>query len=234
MANHPITTPHRPETPQEFCGILADLRQLSRSRALGYYIEVGDLLLQHFYGGQATAYLDKDPTKAASFGNFATSCRDELAVFGLSADRLRECIRARIVFDTLSVEARERMDLSHVLELTRVKDPTLRSRLAKAAVDERWTVLALREAVRAAKLGAWYDTDAEVEGVQPPPPAKRGLSPARLVTRAERLVPELEGLVEAWQGADLARLSKARKVRMGVALDELEARVALLRARLVG
>lgn len=233
MANPSLPVLHRPEPPEEFADILAELRHLSRSRTLGYYIEVGDRLLLRFFGGQATAYLDHNPHKDTSFARFLTTCQEELAVFKLGPQRLRDCIKARIVFDTLPVQAREEMDVGHVLELTRVKDPTLRTRLAKAAVEERWTVLALREAVRVAKLGAWYDTDAEQEGVQPPPaPPPRQLSPARLVTRAERLVPELGELVEAWQGADLRRLSGERKARMVVALDELEARVARLRARL--
>ena len=70
MANHPLATLQRSEPPEEFADILAELRQLSRSRALGYYIEVGDRLLRRFFGGQATVYLDKDPHKPASFERF--------------------------------------------------------------------------------------------------------------------------------------------------------------------
>ncbi len=211
---------------EAFTDILDTLRHLARDHLLFWRLEVGRLLLDRFYGGDALAYRDRSGRKDASFARFAREHADDLAEFGLSERVVRDCILVHIVAGTLPSATRDSLGYRQLLELTRVPDPTSRVRLAVAAVDQHWTVTQVQDAVGQAKLGNFYDTDAEQPGTQPAPPepiARKRLPPGRLAVRAERMVADIDELAVGWRdlagtkirGAHQARLRHAVEVAIG-------------------
>ena len=224
MAHH-LQVPARDP---EFADVLADLRQLARNHLLVYRVEVGRVLLERFFAGSAAAYTDMDPGKELAFTRFVETCAEELSAFRLGERTLRDCIRTHLVFLTLPPAAREALQFSHVVELTRVADPTLRGQLAVASVAGDWSVVQLKGAIGEAKAGNWYDTDADTPGSQPPPP--RELPPpvpqaGRLVTRAEKWAEEVEIWSSQWSAVDASRLSKAQRQRVIAAVTALRAKL---------
>jgi hypothetical protein len=132
---------------------------------------------------------------------------------------------------------REGLALTHLVELARVPDPTLRARLATTALADQWTVQTLKDSVRAAKAGQWYDADLDTPGTQPPPlpaPEVKPVTPARLVTRTERMVPQVQAMAQAWAEIDPKHLTRARRDRLRHALLAAERTLAAVRARMEG
>ncbi|MFZ4580262.1 MAG: hypothetical protein ACOYOB_17910 [Myxococcota bacterium] len=220
-------------TNESFSEILGELRALSRDHLLFYRLEVGRLLLDHFFEGSAADYRDNSHTKVNRFTTFATTCADNLRVFGLGERTLRDCILARIVFDTLPGPVRDSLGFSHVVELTRVSDPTMRARLAHAIVDQGWTVQVLQQAIDAAKTGDWYDTDPATPGTQAPPlpgPKVKRLPPGRLLARARKWVAETDAWSEQWAAVAPGKLTRAQRTQAVEAVEAAKARLdALLR-----
>jgi hypothetical protein len=218
-------------TTETFSEILDELRRLSRDHMLFYRLEVGRLLLDRFFDGSAAEYRDHSPHKDSRFTTFATTCADNLRVFGLGERTLRDCILARIVFDTLPAPVRDALGFSHVVELTRVSDPTLRARLAHAIVDQGWTVQALQQAIEAAKNGDWYDTDPATPGTQPPPPPAptvKLLPPGRLLARAQKWVAETDAWSAQWTAVAPDKLTRAQRTQAVEAVQAAKARLEVL------
>jgi hypothetical protein len=218
--------------PAQWQDVLGELDRLGRSHLLAYSLACGELLLRHFWNGDALAYSSKDRTKQQSFASFTIECADLLAELGLTADQLRRCIRAHLVWRGLPPTTRQQLQLAHLGELARCPDPTARARLALAAVEEQWTRQQLRDAVTAYKAGAWYDAEPDVEGLQLPPavePVQRAPSVSRWLSRTERLVPELAGWAQTARSLPAGQLGEAEKQRLLAALGELEREVAGVR-----
>jgi len=208
--------------------VLAALHHLGRAHLVVHDLAVGHLLLREFFGGDALAYQNQSSTKAGSFRRFAVECQNELQALGYSEDRLQKCIRAHIVFETLPPSVKERLQLSHLLELARCRDATTRARLALAATEADWSVQQLRTAVSQAKEGQWDASQVPVPAgshgnVDRPP-----LAPGRVVSRGHKLL----AAVEEWKMlvADLepTRLSDKQRQQLRKTLRELQDRLALL------
>ena len=224
-------------TPDDYADLLAELRQLSKTMLLAFRLAVGQRLLERFYGGDMAAYRDHSPDKDASFVRFAQSCRQELADLGLSPSVARQCIVAHITWQLLPPGVREQLQLSHVVELGRVGDPTARARLAMDAGLQRWSVSQLKDAIDRTHAGRYWDTDPSAPGTQPPPSpaeAEAGYQPGRLVTRLEKASLELGDWQAAWRTVEGRKLRGAQRARLAAALQALKAKVAEVEAELGG
>lgn len=217
---------------------LHKLEKLSRNHLLFFRLEVGRLILDEFYAGDAVAYQLNDRTKPQRFQEFADACAEQLADIGLGEQVLRQCVVAHVVVRTLPVATVAQLGFSQVVELTRVPDPATRSLLAQATVENGWTARQLRGAAEAAKAGLWIDGDLSQPGLQPPdvrdvPPESAKVLPlGRVVSRFERTVADFDELVGHWQAAAGEKLSKVQRERVRKALAELEARLAEVKAGL--
>jgi len=210
-----------------FQPVLARIAALSRDHLLAYRLDLGQLLLDTFYGGSAWSYRDQSPAKAASFAAFVATCAEPLADFGLSGSSLRNAINCRIAWDGLPGQVRESLAYTQVVEIARVGDPTVRAQLAKATVDGRWHIKQLKAAVGQVKAGTWRDTDAAEPGVQPPPPDPDGADrlppPTPQVARLVRDALRWAQVFEAWQvqwrtvGAAKAGVEQREQALAGIA-----------------
>jgi hypothetical protein len=215
-----VSTEHQP--------VLTALYQLGRAHLLVHDLAVGKLLLQEFFSGDALAYQNHSATKVASFRRFAVDCRDELQLLGHSEDRLQKCVRAHIVFESLPPPVKERLQISHLLELGRCRDSTTRARLAIAATQSAWSVQQLRSAVSQAKDGQWDPTEspaAEADKVAAKRPA---LAPGRVVSRGHKLlvaVGEWKALVD---DLEPAQLSDKQRQQLHKTLKDLQDKLAQL------
>ena len=85
------------ELTPDYNATMERLAALSRNHLLFFRLEVGRLLLEDFFGGEAEAYQSQDPKKAGgSFYGFVESCGEELREIGLGEPVLRQCIQAHI------------------------------------------------------------------------------------------------------------------------------------------
>ena len=224
------------QAPVSFEDILDQLERLAREHLLVYRVRVGGLLLQHFWGGDAAAFSSRAPNKEARFELFFSKYQTDLARYGLSKRQARRSIRASIVVRTLPPAVAERLFLTQVLELSRLADPTQRTRVAIAAIERDWSVQDLRDAVSATQAGLPIaEIGAEIgaeTSTTPPDPPQRQIAPGRLVTQAEKLAGEVDQWATRWQGADTSRLRRPQRLRLAAAVTELEAQVARLRGML--
>jgi hypothetical protein len=218
---------------QDYQPVLDALRELGRTHLLAYSLACGELILQRFWGGDGGLFSSKDRTKDHSFATFANTCADLLADMGLNAEQLRRCVIAFLTWRTLPPVSRDQLQLSHIQELSRCPAPTQRAQLAQEAVAGAWTRQQLRDAVSAAKVGQYYDTDPEQPGTQPPaPPAEPERTPsvARWITRTERLVPVLQDWAGGATAVPTAALTDTQRQRLAAALVAVEREVAAVRA----
>ena len=81
--------------------VLQTLRALTHEHLLFFRVEVGRVLLEQFFAGDAKSYLSKDPGKGQSFSTFAKDNADALAELGLGEQTLRHCILTHMVVTTL-------------------------------------------------------------------------------------------------------------------------------------
>lgn len=214
---------------------LDDLERLSRQHLLAFRIGAGRVLLRDCFDGDAHAYLDRNPHKAARFSLFVNKHAEDLARFGLSAYTAREAIVCCIVFDTLPETVREALFYSQILALSRLHDRGRRAELAHAAVSFDWGVRELRDAVAAARAGLPLDGDPERPGLQPPaappPPAPQA---GRLVTRAEKWTRDLDAWAAQWQTVDPRKVRGAQRARLVEAIAVARARLDAMASGLEG
>lgn len=227
-----LTTPMPPAPAGEFVAVLDHLERLTRDHQLYFRLQVGGLMLDSFFGGDAAAYLSRDPTKASKYADFVRACRDRLDDLGLGDAVLRRCVVTRIVYDSLPADLAPRLRFTHLAELAKVEDRATRSLLATASVDNGWSADQLRDAVLAARAGRWIDGQPDVPGIQPPAAAEepaRTPQLGRVVTKFERTVADLDTLAAEWEQVSTKKLSGAQRKRLEEAVAALEARVAGLR-----
>jgi hypothetical protein len=237
--------PELPMAPASFEEILDEVEALNRGHLLYYRVQLGRVMLRHFWDGDAAAYSSRDRTKLQRFELFFAKHGEELARYGVSQRQARDSVRACIVVDTLPEHLSRRLFWSQVMELTRVSDPTARARLAFAALRGDWSIAFLRDAVdRALHIGtddmaaleAAAAASADVaageevseDGDAPAPAA------GRMVARAEKLVREVERWSSTFRKVDAKRLRPAQRARLAAARDALRARVAELDALIGG
>jgi hypothetical protein len=224
-----------PVSKDQYADTLAKLAGLSRSMLLAFRLEVGKLILDEFFGGSAHAYRDRNPGKESSFAEFVRTCQAELADLGLAPAVVRQCVQARIAWDGLPQQVRDRLLFSHVVELSRVGDPTARARLAMDTTLQGWTTDQLRDAIARVHAGSYYDTDPEAPGTQPPaetPAPERGYQPGRLVTQLVKAGEDLQSWRQAWATVDAQKLRGPQRQRMVEAVAALRAQVEQLQAEL--
>ena len=218
-----------------YAEILQQLTLLSRDMLLAFRLQVGKLMLDRFYDGDVHAYRTHWAAKESSFAAFIRTCPSELADLGLAGQVVRQCINARITYDTLPAQVRDGLLFSHVVELARLDDPTARARLAMDTTLQKWSVDQLKDAIGQLMLGNYYDTDASQAGTQPPPPRLEDLKtaqPGRLVSRLEKAVEDLDTWAAEWTGADTSRLRGVQRERAKKAMADLKAKVAAMEALL--
>lgn len=213
----------------EFQKTLDELDKLSREHLLYFRLEVGRLLLEQFYAGDITAYKSQDPFKPNGFVQFTKACGGQLAEIGLSESLLRQCMLGHAVVKGLPVHTAKKLVFSQVLALTSVQDAQTRVLLAEAAVENRWTSVQLRDAVKAQKKGKWIDGDLKMPGMQPPKQTPRLVAPqaGRLVAQAEKWAKQIADWKKQWKKIHKGKVS-------AVQAERLKTAVAALKAALVG
>ncbi|MBI5608754.1 MAG: hypothetical protein HY902_07720 [Deltaproteobacteria bacterium] len=228
MTDHPMTT-------NDYNHILAELAKLSRNHLLYFRLEVGRLLLDRFFDGDIATYRSVAPNKGTSFAAFASSCADQLGELGLGEQVLRQCILAHVTVRELPAAAAHQLGFSQVVELTRVPDAANRRALAQAAVDNHWTSRQIKDAAAAIAAGKWIDGDPHTPGLQPPaadPEEPGAPQQGRVITRVEKAAAQLGELAAQLEAVAEHKLSGPRRARLQAALDQLEARLQAMRARL--
>lgn len=218
-----------------YADVLDQLHLLSRDMLLAFRLQVGKLLLDRFYAGSVHDYRDVNPYKHGSFAAFLKACPAELTGLGLGGQVARQCINARVTYDSLPPQVRDGLLFSHVVELARLPDPTARARLAMDTTLQHWTVDQLKAAIGQLMIGNYYDTDATVPGTQPPAPREepeKAIHAGRLVTRLAKVVEELDTWSADWKAAKHSSLRSDQRERYRQALVDLKAKVAAMEEEL--
>ena len=200
-------------------------------------MEVGRVILGSFFAGDPKAYLSRDPHKATSFYNFVQLHAADLADLGLGEQTLRHCVLTHIVVSTLPPGLAAELGFSKLVELTRVPDPTMRARLAQAAVQQRWSLSDLKQQVARAKDGLVYDTDPDQPGLQLPAPTEpedKASTPGRVAQRVQAWSNRADELTEALTALRGTTLTTTQREKLQAALASAEAKLAGLRAALQG
>ena len=224
-----------PTSTTEFQTILANLKLLVRDHLLYFRLEVGRVVLDEFFGGDAFAYADRSNTKQAKLAEFMDTHAEDLESYGLKPWLLRECVQVQIVHRTLPPTVREQLGYSHILALIGIGDPTVRAKLANAAITQEMSVAQFKDTVGAAKANIWYDTDAQTPGVQPktpPVPPVYVPQPGRLVTQVQKWVGDAHILSAGWAALDPTKVRPAQRAGLKQAIAELRAELAALEAKI--
>ncbi len=216
----------------DFQSTLQRMDDLSRNHLLYFRLEVGRILLEDLFGGDAEAYLSRDHHKNVRFAEFLRQCGDRMRELGLGEQVLRACLTAYIAVAGLPPEVVRQLVFSQVVELARVEDSATRLVLARATIDNKWSSKQLRDAALAAEQNRWIDAKPEVPGLQPPEvteviPAK---APAlgHVVSRFERAAEQLDDLSEQWAQVSGKKLSSGQRARMEEALGRLKGKIEAL------
>ena len=221
--------------PTEFSAVLANLKSLVRDHLLYFRLEVGRVVLDEFFGGDAFAYADRSNAKQAKLAEFMDTHAEDLESYGLKPWLLRECVQVQIVHRTLPPTVREQLGYSHILALIGIGDPTVRAKLANAAITQEMSVAQFKDTVGAAKANIWYDTDAQTPGVQPktpPVPPVYVPQPGRLVTQVQKWVGDAHILSAGWAALDPTKVRPAQRAGLKQAIAELRAELAALEAKI--
>lgn len=229
--------PASPSEKAAFADCLAQIDRLSRGLQLAFRLEVGKLMLEHFYAGSIAAYRDTARNKESSFAAFTRTCKQELADYGLGPQSLRNCINARVIYDLLPPSTRDVLKFSHVVELTRVADPNARARMAMDVALQHWSVDQLKGAIAQYRDGTYYDTEPLTPGTQPPrgpAVADKPLARGRLVSQLAKTAAALDAWHAAWTAAAKTRLDRPQRDRYRAAVAALRAKVDELAADLDG
>ncbi len=231
-----------------FDTLIDHLDHLTRTHALAYRLQVGQLLLDAFYDGDLHAYQSRHPAKDLRFSEFLRERHDDLERIGLSKQLARDCIRAQAVWRTLPDAVRAGLGLGQLTLLAQLGDASARDAVAVAALRHGWTLQQLADAVAVVRGGGALDAAhiAAIEGeavsdavpvaggaddaANDPP--KGTLQAGRLVTEAEQWTGQLGNWSQRWATVDVRKLRPAQRQRLLDAAARLEAEAATLRKRL--
>ena len=211
--------------------ILTELATLTRDHLLHYRLEVGRVILDHFFSGSTTAYSDRDHNKETKFSDFLNTYAADLEILGLREHTLRQCVGLRTVYMSLPPSAQADLGYTRTLALVRMPDPTTRAKLALTAIAQGWSVAELKQTVDAAKAGLWYDTDPETPGVQAKPLAPETAkppAPGRLVVQAEKWQAQFTDFATNWSAVAADKPTKLQRTRLKKALGEAIAQLQAL------
>src|SRR4051812_48772194 len=95
----------------QFDSTIAHLRDLSRVAVLQYAVQVGNYLVDEYFGGDVTTYFDRSRYKSSSFAALLESRAADLAELGLSGSTLRNYIGAWDVWRQLPDAVKGKLDL---------------------------------------------------------------------------------------------------------------------------
>jgi len=141
----------------ELDSAIAHLRSLNRRAFLEYVLQVGQFLVDRFFGGEFAAVHSFAANKAHSFAALLTRRRAELAELNLSGATLRNYIAATEAYASLPQQTRAKLGLDHLRRLAAIKDVAERKRLGHDAATMQWTreqtTTAVRDAKRAQRIG---------------------------------------------------------------------------------
>ena len=221
--------------------LLERLEALVHKHLLIFRLEVGRAVIDELFDGDLDAWRDRSGHKAASLKRFAAENAERLETLGLDEVAVRRSVQAWSVVFRLGAIA-EQLEFSHAAELARVEDAQTREHLARATVDNGWSVRDLIAAVKAVKQGRWIDGDPGTHGLQPPAPVPppepvppstpaRPL-PGRVLSRVERSAADFAAQIDVWDAVPVERLTPVQRARVSEALDLIEERARRLRARL--
>lgn len=230
-----------------FDHLVDHLDHLMRTHALVCRLQVGQTLLDAFYGGDLRAYQSRHPAKELRFTEFLRERRDDLERIGLSKNLARQCIRAQAVWRTLPEPLRRGLALGQLSLLAQLDDASARDAVAAATLQHGWTRQQLADAIAVVRGGGALDAAhiAIIEGAPPggadasaagsgdgEAPPKGTLQPGRLVTEAENWTTRLDGWSRRWATVDVGKLRPIQRQRLLDAAARLEAEAAALRKRL--
>jgi hypothetical protein len=219
----------------EFQDAVLKLRELMQTHARTYRLEVGRYLLQRFYGGRSDAYFSRDPGKENAFTAFVQQHSEDLAGLALSENDLRRSIRVHVCFESLPAGVREQLSWSALLEVSKIGEANLRARVAKAAVDQQWTVAHTRAVVDQALANRVWDADPEQDGLQlPEPDAETPPQPGRLVRRSEKWCDEIDAWQAQFARIDAGKLDKRHVERLRAALARVRGQIQAVEKKLGG
>lgn len=222
----------------DFSSTLQRMDHLSRHHLLHFRLEVGRILLEDLFGGDANAYLSRDHTKSTRFTEFLRQCGDRMRELGMGEQVLRQCLTAHIAVAALPEDLVRSLVYTHVVELARVEDNATRLLLARATIDNGWSSKQLRDAAGAAASNRWIDAQPDVPSLQPPevsPPystPQKAPAPGHVVSRFERAAEHLDDLTGQWAQVAGKPITPGHRQRMEDALAKLKEKIGFLETAL--
>ncbi len=112
-----VSAPRLTVAPRElarFDATLERLRQLNHTAFLRYALDVGDHMLDAWYGGEIRIYRDRKSAEHLVFEALLRERRDQLGDLGLTPQTLRNYLLAACTWRELPPEVREPLDLTHL------------------------------------------------------------------------------------------------------------------------
>lgn len=120
------------------------IERLERRARLELVIEIGDFLVDKFFSGQLDLARSFSPTKARALNRLIKLA----ATRDIGETQLRSAVGLSVQYRTLPVSVRDRLTVRQHQALLPVKDPQSKSKLARRALSEKLTGLALARLVR--------------------------------------------------------------------------------------
>ena len=199
--------------------VLTALLALPRGDERAFRLAAGRLVLEGFFLGRFSEYTDADPRKAAPFLRFVERHRLALDKAGLTSAALRAAVRTFQGWRTLPEVLREGLQADHLLELSRVRDPSQRTQLAEAALRQTWPLARLRDAVDAVAAQSAGATSSD--GMQTRI-GMEGSDAGRVIARLEHAIHELQTTLAVAKELDPRALSAGQRQRLMAALAMLK------------
>ncbi len=204
--------------------VVARLEALGRYAQLRHALEVGQLLVDTFFGSDVEAYLDRSSAKGRSFNALVARRSEALARLGLSAATLRGYIKVWNCWQQLPSAQRQGLQLSHFRQLAQLGDAASRQQLADQSRQQGWSVRELGRAVKA-------EQDSAV-AARPVHGTRRRNAELRLrqaVQQAQAL-DRLEGVLST----TLPTWTPSQRTRFASEIDDAIAQLRRLQAKLKG
>jgi hypothetical protein len=132
----------------ELDDLIQQLQFLHLQAGVGHALAIGRLLIDRLYGGDASAYHERNPHKQVKLRALLERRSQELADLRLGQQSIRNAILAVEVFDGLPDDVQERLSHRKLVELARVKDPDRRVQIGSAFAREGWSEAQFQGAVQ--------------------------------------------------------------------------------------